>query len=176
MTEKDSASQATSGQKKYWMRWIVEGAVLIVVFLALHLYQARGTVSGQAPEIRGQLLGGTPVSLGEFRGQPVLLQFWASWCPVCSMEQSSIQSIAQDHAVLSIALDDGSADEIRRWMASKGVSYRVILDPSGHISSRFGVKGVPTSMIIDASGEIRFVEVGYTTETGLRLRLWWVGG
>jgi len=158
------------------MRWIVEGAVLIVVLPALHLYQTRGMVSGQAPEIQGQLLGGTPVSLAEFRGQPVLLQFWASWCPVCSMEQSSIHSIAQDHAVLSISLDDGSTDEIRRWMASKGVSYRVILDSSGHISGRFGVTGVPTSMIIDASGEIRFVEVGYTTEIGLRLRLWWVGG
>jgi len=61
-------------------------------------------------------------------------------------------------------------------MANKGVSYRVILDPSGHISGRFGVQGLPTSMIIDASGEISFVEVGYTTEIGLRLRLWWVGG
>ena len=61
-------------------------------------------------------------------------------------------------------------------MAEEGVSYRVILDPSGRLAGRFGVKAVPTSMIIDANGEIRFVEVGYTTEIGLRLRLWWVGG
>jgi len=175
MVEKDSAAQATSGQKKHRIRWILEGAVLITVVFALHLYQTRGAVSGKAPEIRGQLLDGTPVSLGEFRGQPVLLQFWAIWCPVCSLEQGSIHSIARDHAVLSIALEDGSADETRRWMANKGVSYRVILDPSGQISGRFGVNGVPTSMIIDASGEIRFVEVGYTSEIGLRLRLWWVG-
>jgi peroxiredoxin len=176
MAEKDPASQPVSTQKRCWVRWTLEGAVLIAVFVALHFYHIRSTVSGQAPEIRGQLLDGTPVSLGEFRGQPVLLQFWASWCPVCSLEQGGIHSIARDHAVLSIALDDSSADEIRRWMANKGVSYRVILDPSGHISGRFGVQGVPTSMIIDASGEISFVEVGYTTEIGLRLRLWWVGG
>lgn len=175
MVEKDSAAQATSGQRRRRIRWILEGVVLITVVFALHLYQTRGAVSGIAPEIRGQLLDGTPVSLGEFRGQPVLLQFWAIWCPVCSLEQGSIHSIARDHAVLSIALEDGSADETRRWMANKGVSYRVILDPSGQISGRFGVKGVPTSMIIDASGEIRFVEVGYTSEIGLRLRLWWVG-
>ena len=150
--------------------------MLITVVFALHIYQTRGAVSGKAPEIRGQLLDGTPVSLAEFRGQPVLLQFWASWCPACIMEQGSIHAIAQDHAVLSIALEDSSADEIRRWMVNKGVSYRVLRDPSGHISGRFGVQGVPTSMIIDASGEIRFVEVGYTTEIGLRLRLWWVGG
>lgn len=47
-------------------------------------------------------------------------------------------------------------------------------DPSGQISGQFGVQGVPTSMILDASGIIRFIEVGYTTEVGLRLRLWWV--
>jgi len=175
MIEKDSASQATSRQKRRWSRWVLEGAVLITVFFALHFYQTWGVASGEAPEIRGQLLDGSPVSLGEFRGQPVLLQFWASWCPVCSLEQGSINSIAGDHVVLSIALDDTSVDEIRRWMANKGVSYPVIPDPSGYISGRFGVKGVPTSVIIDASGDVRFVEVGYTTEIGLRLRLWWVG-
>ena len=148
---------------------------MIIVFV-LHQYQTRGAVSGQAPEIRGRLLDGTVVSSHDFLGSPLLLQFWASWCPVCTLEQDSIHSIAQDHAVLSIALEDSSADELRRWMADKGVSYRVILDPSGHISDRFGVTGLPSSMIIDAGGKIRFVEVGYTTEVGLRLRLWWVGG
>ena len=176
MAEKAPPSQQASTQKWRWIRWVLEGAVLLAVFLVLHQCQIRSMVSGKAPEIRGKLLDGTPVSLGEFRGQPVLLQFWASWCPVCSLEQGSIHSIARDYAVLSIALDNSSTDEIRHWMASRGVSYRVILDPSGHISGRFGVQGVPTSMIIDAGGEIRFVEVGYTTEIGLRIRLWWVGG
>lgn len=176
MAERNSDPPAGSGQKSQWISWILKGAALIAIFLALHHYQTRDTVSGQAPEVRGRLVDGAPVSLSEFRGRPVLLQFWASWCPVCSMEQGTIHSIAQDHAVLSIALDESSVDEIRRWMANKGVSYRVILDPSGDISGRFGVKALPTSIIIDASGKIRFVEVGYTTEIGLRLRLWWVGG
>jgi alkyl hydroperoxide reductase subunit AhpC len=90
------------------------------------------------------------------------------------MEQASIDAIARDYAVLSVALDEAAADEIRDWMAEKGVSYAVIRDPSGQISGQFGVQGVPTSMILDADGNIRFVEVGYTTELGLRLRLWWV--
>ena len=142
--------------------------------MGVHFYQTRNTLRGAAPEIQGQLLDGRPISLTEFRGQAVLLQFWATWCPVCSMEQGSIHAIAQDYAVLSVALDSASAADIRQWMKGKGVSYPVIRDPSGDISSRFGVSGVPTSIIIDANGEIRFVEVGYTTELGLRLRLWWV--
>jgi alkyl hydroperoxide reductase subunit AhpC len=55
------------------------------------------------------------------------------------------------------------------------VSYPVVLDARGQLSGIYGVQGVPTSIIIDPAGNVRFVEVGYTTETGLRLRLWWVG-
>jgi peroxiredoxin len=160
-------------KNKRWVRWVLEGAVLVSLILALQYCRTRDTVSGQAPEISGRLLDGTPVSLAEFRGQPLLLQFWSSWCPVCRLEQGSIDSIARDYAVLSIAMDESSAEEIQRWMAKEGVSYRVIHDPSGDISNRYGVRAVPTSMIIDANGEICFVEVGYTTEFGLRLRLWW---
>jgi peroxiredoxin len=160
--------------KKRWVRWVLEGTVLVGLILALQHCRTRDMVSGLAPEINGRLLDGTPVSLAEFKGQPLLLQFWSTWCPVCSLEQGSIDSIDQDYAVLSIAMDDSSADEIQRWMAKEGVFYRVIHDPAGNISNRYGVRAVPTSMIIDAAGEIRFVEVGYTTELGLRLRLWWV--
>ncbi len=175
MADRSATTAMTSIRTRPWLRWILQAAVLITLILALHHYQTRGTVSGLAPEIRGRLLDGTVVSSYDFLGRPLMLQFWASWCPVCTMEQGSIHSIAQDHAVLSIALEDSSADEMRRWMADKGVSYPVILDASGEISDQFGVQGVPTSMIIDDGGRIRFVEVGYTTEIGLRLRLWWVG-
>jgi len=158
-----------------WLRRLFEALLLIGIIFAVHLYQTRNTLSGEAPGFSAHLLDGVPVSLHDYRGQPLLLQFWATWCPVCNLEQGSIDAIARDYAVLSVALDDASADEIRKWMSEKGVSYAVIADPSAQLSSQFGVQGVPTSMIIDASGIIRFVEVGYTTEPGLRLRLWWVG-
>lgn len=162
-------------RQKRWLRWLFNAVLLLGVVFAVHLYQTRNTLSGEAPGFSAQLLDGSPVSLHEFRGQPLLLQFWATWCPICSMEQGSIDAIARDYAVLSVALDEAPANEIRKWMSEKSVSYAVIRDPSGQIAGQFGVQGVPTSMILDASGTIRFVEVGYTTELGLRLRLWWVG-
>lgn len=149
--------------------------MLVAVLLAIHLYQTRNTVKGEAPGFSARLLDGSPVSLQDFRGQPLLLQFWATWCPVCNLEQGSIDAIARDHAVLSVALDDASPAEIQEWMSDKGVRYAVIPDPSGQVAAAFGVQGVPTSIVIDAGGAIRFVEVGYTTEPGLRLRLWWAG-
>lgn len=154
---------------------MLEAALLAAVLLAIHLYQTRNTVRGEAPGFSARLLDGSPVSLQDYRGKPLLLQFWATWCPVCNLEQGSIDAIARDHAVLSVALDDASPAEIRAWMSGKGVRYAVIADPSGQIAAAFGVQGVPTSIILDAGGVIRFVEVGYTTGPGLRLRLWWAG-
>lgn len=160
--------------KRHPLRWIVTGVLLAGLLLALHGYQTRGVARGPAPEFQGRLLDGQPVSMQAFRGRPVLLHFWASWCPVCALQQASIDRIARDHAVLTVALDDAATQEIREWMRSRGVAYPVLHDAQGRIAGRFGVRGVPTSVVIDARGEIRFVEVGYTSEAGLRLRLWWV--
>ena len=160
--------------KRRPLRWLVTGVLLAGLFVTLHGYQTRGVARGQAPEFQGRLLDGEPVSMQAFRGRPVLLHFWASWCPVCALQQASIDRIAQDHAVLTVALDDAGTREIREWMQSRGVAYPVLHDAQGRIAGRFGVRGVPTSVVIDAHGKIRFVELGYTTEAGLRLRLWWV--
>jgi peroxiredoxin len=171
MSRPESEHKRTA--KRRSLRWLVTGVLLAGLFVALHGYQTRGVARGPAPEFQGRLLGGQPVSLRDFRGRPVLLHFWASWCPVCALQQASIDRIARDHAVLTVALDDAGAQEIREWMRSRGVAYPVLHDAQGRIAGRFGVRGVPTSVVIDARGEIRFVEVGYTTEAGLRLRMWW---
>ncbi len=55
---------------------------------------------------------------------------------------------------------------------AESVSFPVLNDPDGAIAAHWGVRGVPASFIVDGAGQIRFVEVGYTTEIGLRLRLW----
>ena len=167
-------SEPKRAAKRRPLRWLVTGVLLAGLFVTLHGYQTRGVARGPAPEFQGRLLDGAPVSMQAFRGRPVLLHFWASWCPVCALQQASIDRIARDHAVLTVALDDAATQEIRKWMRDRGVAYPVLHDAQGRIAGRFGVRGVPTSVVIDARGEIRFVEVGYTTEAGLRLRLWWV--
>jgi peroxiredoxin len=147
--------------------------LLAALVVGLHKYLTRDLVRGTAPEFRAQLLDGGSTALSDYRGRPLLLQFWATWCPVCGLEQSSIDAISRDHQVLTVALDDIGDNALRHWMAARGVAYPVARDPSGWIARQYGVTGVPTSIIVDATGAIRFVEVGYTSETGLRLRLWW---
>lgn len=170
--EKDTRKSAVGRNRRY-RRWLFEILLLIALFFGFHAYQTRDLVRGPAPLFKAQLLDGRWINLQDYRGRPLLLHFWASWCPVCRLEQAGVDSIARDKQVLTVTLDEMSAPELQHWMQEQNVSYPVIRDPAGDIARRYGVHGVPSSIIIDAVGRIRFLEVGYTTETGLRLRLWW---
>ena len=164
-----------TNKRRRWLRWSLQLTAVVVFFVLFNLYNTRGAPSGPAPAISGQLLDATPVSLQALRGKPVLLQFWASWCPICGIQQATIDAIADDYSVLSIAMDESTPDEIRAYMQDKGVDYPVLHDPDYLIARQYAIRGVPTSFIIDSLGNIRFVESGYTSGMGLRIRLWWAG-
>ncbi len=131
----------------------------------------RDMVAGLAPAIVANDLNGEQVTLMDYRGEPVLLYFWASWCRICEFEQGGIQSVSQNWPVLSIAMQSGDPEEVAKFMESKGLQWRTIVDERADIAKRFGVAGVPAHFIIDANGYIRFRETGYTTSWGLRARL-----
>lgn len=163
---------------KRWRTWpvrLAELMLVIAVVVAVRTYMLRDAASGAAPPIEGALVGGRSTSLEALRGRPVLVHFWATWCPVCRLEEGNIQSIAGDHAVLTVALQSGGGKAVAAYLAAQGLSIPVVLDDDGTIAARYGVRGVPASFILDGQGRIRFVEAGYTTEAGLRFRLWLAG-
>jgi peroxiredoxin len=121
-----------------------------------------------------ETIEGKPV-MAQPEGEPMLVHFWATWCPICALENSSIQSISEDYHVVTIAMQSGNEDELKRFMQQEGLSFPVIADEYGEISKQWSVRGVPASFIISPDGEIRFIEVGYTSGLGLRARLWWAG-
>jgi peroxiredoxin len=129
-------------------------------------------VSGTVPEFQGNLLNGESYALLADKRRPLLIHFWASWCPMCELEQGSIQSISDDHAVFTIAMQSGEAEEVIAYMQQEKLQFPVINDPDGIVAQRFGVRAVPSSFVIDENNNIMFRETGFTTETGLRLRLW----
>lgn len=158
-----------------WRRYLVNICVVLAVFTLVHLYQTRDAVRGQAPEIKGLSLQGEPISLTMLQGKPVLVHFWATWCPICGLENKSIEAISRKHQVLSIVIDDAPPEDLLAYMEREQLSYPTLHDSSATIANQYVVSGVPASYIVDARGKIRFVEVGYTTSLGLRLRLWWAG-
>lgn len=156
---------------KAWWRTVRNLLVILLIFLVVKAFLQRQMVSGEAPELYGLLVDGAPVTLEDYQGQPVLLHFWATWCRICRLEQNGIEAISQDWPVLTVAMQSGSAQELQLYMDEHGLTHPVVVDPTGALAAQFGVFAVPATFIIDAEGNIRFRERGYTTSWGLRARL-----
>lgn len=170
---KESKNQSRAAK---WRGYAVNVLVFVIIVAGIRFWQQRDIVSGAAPALQGMTLAGQPYTLPARPGKPVLVHFWATWCPICRAEQGSIAAIAHDHAdVITVAMQSGSTEEVSRHMREQRIDFPVVNDSDGIISSAWGVHAVPASFIIAPDGRIRFVEIGYTTGIGLRLRLWLAG-
>ena len=165
----------SSNPRRKWLVWFLEGLVVVILVTGIQYWRTRDAASGQAPPLSAHLLDGHRFSLGDRAGQPLLVHFWATWCPVCRFEQGTIAALAEEGRVITVALSSGSDAEVRQYLRDEGVDFPVINDPAGTIAADWGVMGVPASFVVDGSGNIRFVTSGYTTGAGLRLRLWLAG-
>ena len=154
-------------------RWLIEITLILIVISAVRFWIQRDTISGTAPNISSVMLNGQHFELYQNKKRPILVHFWATWCPVCSLEQSNIENISKDYEVITIAMQSGDINDVRQFMIKEKLSFKVINDESGLLSQSYKIRGVPVSFIIDENNKIKFTEVGYTTELGLRLRLWW---
>jgi thiol-disulfide isomerase/thioredoxin len=152
-------------------RVALEVVLVIGVLLAVRACQLRDVASGAAPSLAGTTLTGAPFVLAQAADRPILVHFWATWCSICRLEQGSIDSLARDYPVITVAMQSGADAEVLRHLAESNLSFAAINDPSGEIAARWGVRAVPASFVVDAAGQVRFVEVGYTTGLGLRARM-----
>lgn len=118
-------------------------------------------IGASAPEFTLKDLQGNDVSLRSFRGQTVLLNFWATWCGPCREEMPTIQERYNDggFAVLAINFDE-SQEKVQGYMDELGIDLPVLLDPGGTIQELYRIRGYPTSFFVDADGVIRFIHIG----------------
>lgn len=162
-----------STRKRHWLKvLLLDILIFLVVYMAAQWWLGRDAPTGKAINIEARTTSGEEFSLASLQGQPVLLHFWASWCRICRFEHGSIDSIARDHQVITVMTRSGGEAEARKYLAENNISARVILDEDGMLADLYKVRGVPASFIIDADGNIDDMEAGYSSELGLRIRLW----
>ena len=172
MSRPASSSNSRDGKKRKGHHWLIDVVLAFFLVMGFHAWQTRSLAHGPAPTLSGSMLDGNRRNLESYLGAPVLVHFWATWCPVCKMEEDSIQDLAQDYPVLTVAMQSEGASAVNKYMQDNGLDFPVMLDDDGSFSRAWGVTGVPASFVIDAQGNIRSVAVGYTTKLGLRFRLW----
>ena len=118
-----------------------------------------GAPTGPAPDFTLPDLDGRPVTLGPFLGKkPVLLVFWATWCPECKAAIPEINAmatgpLAEKLRIFGIAFRE-PREKVARAVKSRGIRYPVLLDGKGKVARAYGVVGIPTYVLIGSDGVI----------------------
>jgi peroxiredoxin len=110
-------------------------------------------------------VAGQTVRLGDARGQVVLLNFWATWCPACRAEMPSIQRLHarfkdKGLAVLAVSVDRGGAEAVAAFATDHAITFPIALDPGMAVADRYGVRALPSTFLLDRDGRIRALAVG----------------
>ena len=124
------------------------------------------------PDFTLEGLDGRPISLSGFRGRPVLINFWASWCPPCRGEMPDLEELQREYAdaglvVLAVNLREEPA-AAQRYAETLGLTFPIALDRSARVAARYNVSALPTSYFVGPDGVIRDLNVGALTGRALR--------
>jgi thiol-disulfide isomerase/thioredoxin len=156
-------------------RYAIEGMIFIVIATVMAnviSYLRKSDLAFErVPAFRALAVDGQVFDSGQRNGKPLLIHFWATWCPTCKLEAPNIAAVNESYEVITVAVNSGSDDEIRSYMRKKALDYAVISD-DGQLAELFDVSVFPTTFIIGSNGEVRFSEVGYTSTIGLMFRMW----
>lgn len=115
-------------------------------------------------------LDGNPVSLSDFKGRIVFLNFWATWCGPCEREIPTLQEFTREQArtqgdavVLAVDMQE-TQEDVRRFLDARSVtSLLVLLDETGEVSDQYGVFNLPVTFVIDRDGVVRYPKYGEVT-------------
>jgi cytochrome c biogenesis protein CcmG, thiol:disulfide interchange protein DsbE len=131
-----------------------------------------------APDFTLETADGRAISLSSLRGQPVLLNIWASWCGPCRAEMPAIERVFQEYKVKGLnilAINATSQDQISQalsFVRENNLTFPILFDEQGDVNRQYNVQALPTTFFIDANGIIKEVVIGGPmSEASLRIRV-----
>jgi peroxiredoxin len=138
---------------------------MAAVVLATGAFAASGDAGGPAPSFTLTTLSGQAGGLSEYKGQVVMVNFWATWCGPCQQEMPLLDQMYKKYKPAGFTLIGVNVDKespaVKELLARKPVSFPVLLDPANQVSKAYHVDEMPSSVIIDRKGQIRYIHRGY---------------
>lgn len=124
-----------------------------------------------APDFQLETLEGETVTLSDFRGEKIMVNFWASWCPPCRAEMPDMQKVYEkyDATILAINLTstETSEKDVKSFVDEFGLTFPILLDRNIEVADIYGIQPVPTSFFIDRQGRIANIVIGPMNEDRL---------
>ncbi|MDH5182594.1 MAG: protein disulfide oxidoreductase [Gammaproteobacteria bacterium] len=158
-------------KKIRWKKHLLSIALFMLIFLLIRTYQLNDYATGPAPAFSATSIEGNIVNQSLLDNRPVLIYFWATWCPICKYHKQTIEDLSQDYRVITVASWSEDINEVRNYFSDTELRKMTLYDPDGVLAKRYGISAVPSFFILDEKGDIRFIERGFTSSMGLRLRL-----
>ena len=152
------------------------GLVLLAsVMLFISAAQA-AEVQGKAPDFTLKSSSGKNLKLSEHRGEVVLLNFWASWCGPCRKEMPYLEQIQEKYAdygftVMGVNVEEDSS-KAKKMLKDIPVSFPILYDTTNSVSKAYKVSAMPTTVIIDRDGNMRYLHKGYKSGDEATYKQW----
>lgn len=171
-----------------WTKYLPPLLAFVVVALLALLLLRPAPSSGEsssllgkpAPDFTLRALDGQTVSLSQLRGQPVVLNFWASWCGPCKEEAPLLHELsakqgAQGFKMIGLLFQETSEQNARKFIAEHGLNYPNIQTPNADTGVAYGIAGIPDTVFIDKNGVVQHLDRGGLTRERLNVGLEKIG-
>ncbi|HTS15870.1 MAG TPA: TlpA disulfide reductase family protein [Candidatus Sulfotelmatobacter sp.] len=150
---------------------VVGGLIVALVGVPLLL------APGPAPQTASLVdLKGAPITLAQYAGHPIWIDFFATWCPPCQQETPTLEAVYTEHraeglVLLAISVQETSADDVQAYATQYGLTFPIGFDATSAVFKAYSAYGLPTQVFIDRDGIVRSVVRGPLDQTGAEQQL-----
>lgn len=154
--------------------WLLVAIMLLVAGCGSAASNDGVQEGAQLPDAEFTTFAGETIRVADLRGQPVVINFWATWCGPCKEELPLLQQAFEDHnrtAFQLLAITDELPSEVRTFMGEHRMTFPVLFDRNGRVSKRYHIQGIPTTFFVNKDGVVIARHLGSLDATDLEAYL-----